>query len=167
MNNTINYDSKTNTGKLNWSGVFKFIFFRNQGEVAKVWNRVPLSHSLEMEMDENHCTMKVRVKKGMDGLNVFIKNLTGGKFADGYWDTHMWNYTEEKNIMVATLRGIRLVEIVFPDQDTDEYIFTFLVGAIEVNPENKQPLAYAIGELVTKTNEGGVRMIQSLSRQCL
>lgn len=153
MNNTVNYDSKTNTGKLNWSGVFKFIFFRNQGEVMKVWNQVPLAHSLEMEMDENYCAMKIRVRKGMDGLNVFIKNLTGGKFDDGHWDTYLWNYTEEKNIRVATIRGIWLSEIVFPDQDADEYVFTFLVDLIEVNPENKQPLAYAIGEVMTKTNK--------------
>jgi len=161
MNNTVNYDSKTNTGKLNWSGVFKFVFFRNQGEVAKVWNQVPLAHSLEMEMDENHCTMKVRVR------NVFRKNITKCKLDEGHWDTYLWNYTEEKNILVATLRGIRLAEIVFPDQDADEYVFTFLVDAIEVNPRNKQPLAHAIGELVTKINEGSVRKIQSLSKQCL
>lgn len=162
MNNTVNYDSKTNTGKLNWSGVFKFVFFRNQGEVMKVWNQVPLAHSLEMEMDENHCTMKIRVRNG------FRKIITNCKckFDDRHWDTYLWNYTEEIT-RVATLRGIRLVEIVFPDQDADEYVFTFLVDAIEVNPGNKQPLAYAIGELMTKINEESVRKVQSLSRQCL
>ena len=162
MDNTVNYDAKTNTGKLNWSGVFKFIFFRNQSDVVKVWNRIPLAHSLEMEIGENHCVMKIRVRKGMDGLNVFRKNLTNGKFDDGHWYTCLWNYTEEKNIMVATLRGIRLAGITFPDQDEDEYVFTFLVEAIEVNPENKQPLAHAIGELMTKINDGTIRYIGSL-----
>ena len=161
MNNTVNYDSKTNTGKLTWPGVFKFIFFRNQGEVMKVWNHIPLAHSLEMEMDENHCTMKIRVR------NLFRKHIASCKFNDGDWDTYLWDYMEEKTILVATLRGIRLVEIVFPDQDADEYVLTFFVDAIEVNPRNKQPLAYAIGELMTKINDEAARKAQSLSRQCL